>query len=623
MKSFSRNFWVYWTAGVVWSLGLMAYFLVYNLYLLDLGFNEAFVGRVSAAFTFGSLAATLPSGWLLTRLGIKRTIFSGAVLTGLTLLGRAILVSPVLLQCLAFANGASIGAWIVASPPFITQSTNSQVRSWAFSLWHGTSIGTGVLAGILVGFFSRHPGFLLGAGFSSEQVEKRALLFASSAIASSAIFVLFFLKEVPVNSHVFLTFGRQERGLPLTAQGRKFVGRMLIVLFLWSLFVGSFPPFFNVFFHTVFRQPLAGISWIFSLAQLCQVAAVFCMPLLVSRLGKSKAIPTTQFLSALVLPLLVVVPQTLWAGALYIVYLSFQVMTEPALENFIMDSVLEEERAIVSSFRYLTFFSVQAIAVWLTGLAISRVGYPVVLPIVASTGLGASICFYYLFHRKQDEPVTSSLNWAVPIQRSSPPSFDLPLERWDYLFLKRLLDISVATLLLVILSPVLILLALLVRLTTPGPVLFKQERVGLNGRTFWIFKFRTMIPSPLEVSDTWWTRPNDERVTTLGRFLRRTSLDELPQLFNVFRGDMSLVGPRPERPYYVARFMQNSPEYAKRLFIKCGITGWAQVHGWRGDTSIEKRIEYDLFYLQNWNLWLDIRILLLTLRHGFYNHNAY
>jgi lipopolysaccharide/colanic/teichoic acid biosynthesis glycosyltransferase len=607
---------------MVWSLGLMAYFLIYNLYLLDLGFNEAFVGRVSAAFTLGSLAMTLPAGWLLTRLGIKRTILCGAILTGLTLLGRVVLVSPVLLQCLAFANGASIGAWIVATPPFISQSTPAKVRSWAFSLWHGASIGTGVLAGLLVGLFSSHPSFWAGGGWASNLQVKKVLLVASSGLASLAIFVLLFLKEVPTDIYVPFAVSRLKRRLPLTAQGRRFVGRMLIVLFLWSLFVGGFPPFFNVFFHTEFHQPLARISWIFSLAQLCQVAAVFCMPLLVSRLGKSRAISTTQFLSAMALPLLVLVPHALWAGGLYIVYLSFQVMTEPALENFIMDSVQEKERAIVSSLRYLAFFSVQAIAVWLSGLAISRVGYQVVLPIVASAGLGASVCFYCLFHRKQDKPATSNLNWAVPIQFDSLSTPDLPVEQWDYFLLKRLLDIALAILLMVILFPVMIVLALLVRLTTPGSVLFRQERVGLNGRTFWIYKFRTMIPTPRRVSDTWWTHPNDERVTPLGRFLRRTSLDELPQLFNVLRGDMSLVGPRPERPYYVTRFMQNSPEYAKRLYIKCGITGWAQVHGWRGDTSIEKRIEHDLFYLQNWNLWLDIKILLLTLKYGFYHRNA-
>ena len=623
MRNFSRNFWVYWTAGAVWSLGLMAYFLIYNLYLLDLGFNEAFVGRVSAAFTLGSLAVTLPAGWLMTRVGIKKILISGAILTGFALLGRVILVSPILLECLAFANGASIGAWIVASPPFITQSTNSRVRSWAFSLWHGTSIATGVLAGLLVGFFSRHPIFWLGTDLPSQLVGKKSLLFASSAVAWLAVIVLLFLREVPTAHSAPFPFFGFKRGFPLTAEGRQFIGRMSIVLILWSLFVGSFPPFFNVFFHKQFQQPLAGISWIFSLAQLCQVSAIFCMPLLVSRLGKSRAIPATQFLSAMALPLLVMVPHILWASALYMVYLSFQVMTEPALENFIMDSVLEKERAVVSSLRYLIFFSVQAIAVWLTGLAISRVGYPMVLPIVASMGLAASVCFYFMFYKKPDIPSASNLTWEVPIQRGSPSAPDLPVKHWDYFFLKRFLDISGAILLLAILSPILLLLALLVRLTTPGSVLFKQERVGLNGRTFWIYKFRTMIPSPPEVSDTEWTRPNDGRVTALGRFLRRTSLDELPQLVNVFRGEMSLVGPRPERPYYVKRFMQNSPKYAKRLYIKCGITGWAQVHGWRGDTSIEKRIEHDLFYLQNWNIWLDIKILLLTLTHGFYHRNAH
>ena len=145
----------------------------------------------------------------------------------------------------------------------------------------------------------------------------------------------------------------------------------------------------------------------------------------------------------------------------------------------------------------------------------------------------------------------------------------------------------------------------------------------MNGKTFWIYKFRTLSPSPSEDADIHWTRPQDERVTPLGRFLRHTSLDELPQILNVLRGEMSLVGPRPERPYYVEVFSQKIPQYARRLSSKSGMTGWAQVNGWRGNTSSQKRLEHDLYYLQNWSLWLDIKILLLTLLRGFNHPNAY
>lgn len=192
-----------------------------------------------------------------------------------------------------------------------------------------------------------------------------------------------------------------------------------------------------------------------------------------------------------------------------------------------------------------------------------------------------------------------------------------------YDLMKRLLDLTVSGLILLALSPLLIVLAMAIELTSPGSVLFRQKRVGMNGRTFWIYKFRTMSPSPSEVSDIQWTVPQDTRVTPLGRFLRQTSLDELPQFLNVLRGEMSLVGPRPERPHYVNLFSQIIPGYAKRLSVKCGMTGWAQVNGWRGNTSIQKRLDHDLYYLQNRSLWLDLKILLLTLVRGFNHPNAY
>jgi len=200
---------------------------------------------------------------------------------------------------------------------------------------------------------------------------------------------------------------------------------------------------------------------------------------------------------------------------------------------------------------------------------------------------------------------------------------DYPSGRIEYLVLKRLFDIVVSLTLLLSLSPLFALIALAIKLSTGGSVFFSQERVGRNGRRFWIYKFRTMISACKLICDTRWSHPQDERITPLGRFLRRTSLDELPQLVNVLLGDMSLVGPRPERPYYVEVFRQKVPRYVLRQSVKCGMTGWAQVNGWRGDTSIHKRLEHDLYYLQNWTFWLDVKILLLTLLRGFNHPNAY
>jgi len=198
-----------------------------------------------------------------------------------------------------------------------------------------------------------------------------------------------------------------------------------------------------------------------------------------------------------------------------------------------------------------------------------------------------------------------------------------PAESEVYIILKRTFDLAFSAAVLTIVAPVFVLIALAVRLSSPGPVFFVQERVGLNGKLFRMFKFRTMAVSSQSDSDTRWTVKNDPRRTSFGRVLRRTGLDELPQFFNVLRGDMSVVGPRPERPLLVQRFMQSVGSYNRRHFLKVGITGWAQVNGWRGDTSIDKRIEYDLYYVRHWTLSFDLLIVLLTLVRGFTDKNAY
>jgi len=168
-----------------------------------------------------------------------------------------------------------------------------------------------------------------------------------------------------------------------------------------------------------------------------------------------------------------------------------------------------------------------------------------------------------------------------------------------------------------------LLIALAIRLTSNHPVLYRQERMGLDGRRFWMLKFRTMEPDAEAETGPVWAVPGDPRRTPFGAFLRAWSLDELPQLFNVLKGEMSLVGPRPERPVFVEQFRRQIPRYMLRHKVKSGITGWAQVNGWRGNTSVEKRIEYDLQYIERWSLAFDLRILRLTLLNGLRNKNAY
>ncbi|MFD3271646.1 undecaprenyl-phosphate glucose phosphotransferase [Paenibacillus dendritiformis] len=200
---------------------------------------------------------------------------------------------------------------------------------------------------------------------------------------------------------------------------------------------------------------------------------------------------------------------------------------------------------------------------------------------------------------------------------------DIPLDVLRNRVFKRGFDIVFSLVAIIITSPVLLLIALGIKLTSPGPILFKQERVGLNRRTFHMYKFRSMKVSSDAVSDTVWTTENDPRKTKFGSFLRKTSLDELPQFFNVLLGHMSVVGPRPERPFFVEQFKEEIPKYMVKHHVRPGITGWAQSNGLRGDTSIEERIRYDIFYIENWSLLFDIKIIWKTIWNGFVNKNAY
>jgi exopolysaccharide biosynthesis polyprenyl glycosylphosphotransferase len=189
-------------------------------------------------------------------------------------------------------------------------------------------------------------------------------------------------------------------------------------------------------------------------------------------------------------------------------------------------------------------------------------------------------------------------------------------------FEKRLFDVVSCSIVVLLLSPLLLIISLVIKISSPGPIIFKQKRVTKNEKVFTMYKFRSMRTDMAE-GTVHWTEENDPRITKIGRFLRRTSLDELPQLFNVIGGSMSLIGPRPERPELVERFNGEIPGYRMRHRAKAGISGWAQVNGWRGNTSLERRIEFDLFYIRNWSPLFDMKIVFFTFFRGFVNENAY
>ena len=192
---------------------------------------------------------------------------------------------------------------------------------------------------------------------------------------------------------------------------------------------------------------------------------------------------------------------------------------------------------------------------------------------------------------------------------------DVPLQGFNS-WLKRTIDIVLSTATVVVLAIPTAIIAAVVKLTSPGPVFYRQERMGLDGKAFSVYKFRSMYADAEDDSGPVWARDDDPRATPVGHWLRRFDLDELPQFWNVLRGDMSIVGPRPERPFFVEQFKHRIPQYMLRHKVKAGITGWAQVNGWRGNTSLEKRIEYDLYYIENWSVGLDIKIMWLTLFRG-------
>ncbi len=197
---------------------------------------------------------------------------------------------------------------------------------------------------------------------------------------------------------------------------------------------------------------------------------------------------------------------------------------------------------------------------------------------------------------------------------------NVPLTNTVNIVIKRIMDVIGAVCAIILFSPIMLFVAILIKVTSPGPIIYSQERVGLHSKTFRMYKFRSM---EVKEEKNGWTKKNDPRVTPIGKIIRKLSIDELPQLYNVLIGNMSLVGPRPERPFFVEKFREEIPRYMVKHQVRPGMTGWAQVKGYRGDTSIRKRIDCDLYYIENWSIGLDIKILFLTVFKGFINRNAY
>ncbi|ONI39137.1 undecaprenyl-phosphate glucose phosphotransferase [Candidatus Epulonipiscium fishelsonii] len=240
-----------------------------------------------------------------------------------------------------------------------------------------------------------------------------------------------------------------------------------------------------------------------------------------------------------------------------------------------------------------------------------------ILNICENSGIKTSIIPYY-YRYIPAKPYMDDLDGLPVIDIRH-----VPLDNVFKSMLKRAFDICFALVAILITSPLLIFSAIMVKATSKGPIIFKQERVGLNRKTFYMYKFRSMKVQTAAEEKVQWTTKNDPRKTKWGTFMRKTSIDELPQFFNVLKGDMTVVGPRPERPYFVEKLREDIPRYMIKHQVRPGITGWAQVNGFRGDTSIEERIAHDLYYIENWSFFFDIKTILLTFVSGFVNKNAY
>ncbi|MBQ2776272.1 MAG: undecaprenyl-phosphate glucose phosphotransferase [Peptococcaceae bacterium] len=251
----------------------------------------------------------------------------------------------------------------------------------------------------------------------------------------------------------------------------------------------------------------------------------------------------------------------------------------------------------------------------LTSEDAEELGY--VLSQCEKAGVKSSIIPYY-YQYVPTQPYIDDLDGLAIIDTRC-----VPLENWLKNAVKRAFDIAFALVAILITSPIMLVSVVMIKLTSPGPIIFHQERVGLNRQPFMMYKFRSMHVQTKEEERDKWTTKDDPRKTKWGAFMRKTSIDELPQFFNVLKGDMSVVGPRPERPFFVEKFKEEVPRYMIKHQVRPGITGWAQVNGYRGDTSIEERINHDLYYIENWTFSFDLRIIFLTVFKGFINKNAY
>ncbi len=383
IKELGKQFWTFYAASFCFDFGMFIFFFLYNLYLLDLGFGEKFLGQVVGAMAAGSIAGTLPAGWMAQRIGLRRTLFICFSLVCLTSALRALFVSQVLLLGLAFLGGAASCIWAVCISPALAQLTNERNRPFGFSLVFSFGIGEGALGGLVGGGL---PGWLarIEPSATPAHLKQTALLMASGIVA---------IALWPISRLNFTRVAAPERR---TYARNPFVLRFLIAIGVWSLVTGAFSPFFNVYFARNMQMPIARIGMLSAASQLSQVAAILIAPFLFKKYGLVTGIMYTQIAAALGLAFLGAASRATAASPAFVAYMAFQWMSEPGMCSLLMNRVTPAEQSGASALNFLVISIASAVVAPVVGAAFAHYGYPPVLMIIAAVALLAAILFRWL-----------------------------------------------------------------------------------------------------------------------------------------------------------------------------------------------------------------------------------
>lgn len=415
---FTRSFWTFLFAENLYDFGIYIFVLLYNLYLLDLGYREDFLGSVAAAMTAGSIVGSLPSAAVARALGLKRMLIFGSAATALLYAARALPMGEPALLAAAFAAGVASSVWAVSLVPVVAALTSEKNRAMGYSVWTGWGIGLGVICGAVAGAL---PGWIERAGIAAGARDaKQVALFFGAAVALAAPWLL-----------VKLPLGRGGEDTPKVFPRTPFVIRYMAAYAVWNLAVGAFNPFFSAYFARQVHMSVKSIGLVFSLSQAVQLAALLSAPAILRRLGTVNGIACMQAGMAASLALLALNPSAAMAAAAYAAYMSFQCMSEPGTFTLLMSRVEERERAGVSAMNFFVMSAAQAASAAVAGVAVTRWGYAPVLGCAAATAALAALLFRGLLLERLTDGAAQALLLPMPAVLAPDPPSDQRRERHD------------------------------------------------------------------------------------------------------------------------------------------------------------------------------------------------